>query len=326
MRLRPVAMGLAVSASFGCPGGGPKVEDTSATTAPVPHSPIGDVGVVFISLTLGDGRLCAIAASGQVMCWQSARAELECVQPSMRDASDVTLDFDAPGPCVISGGAREVVCSSWETGEPVLTIPGPFQSIDGVCGVRVDGTIYCWDEFQDCPAVAPSGRFSSLTTRGGAGSAIDEAGAMVLWGPHGCTTLDDMGCFDCPATRTLAGPYTAASAGPLYSGACAARESGGIECFSGDDGPTLLGVGAPLDGLYSDLDVYNFHSSSNGCAIGAGAVPVCWGDDDPPPSRTVSEVEGDRLAGYCSLGLDGTIECWGNPTGVMSWEPCGERE
>jgi len=151
------------------------------------------------------------------------------------------------------------------------------------CGVRSDGSAWCWGSDPDGRASPPEELIFLEVSAGGrhsCGLLVD--GGIRCWGDDG----------EGQSSPPDAGPFTAVFAGEGHS--CAVRRKGERICW----------------GSAEQVDV----SQGRGCEIRVDGSLRCWGEEvaDPPDGRFVDVSVGAGHA--CGLREDGKVDCWGRNT------------
>ena len=188
------------------------------------------------------------------------------------------------------------------------------------CALRASGEIVCWgaeeppesdddDDARRPPvdpdlAIAPPGRFLSVSAGEYHTCAVGESGDLVCWGWAG-------GAHPPP------GKYQSVSAGGAHG--CAVRASGSVVCWGGI-GSNFWGR-HDLSGMYKSVSA----ADNSACAVRDSGEIACWGVDSdlhewPSPIRGRSpnwKIDPFRLSGLepcgtpAHCGSRGTWSAWG---------------
>jgi cysteine-rich repeat protein len=197
-----------------------------------------------------------------------------------------------------------------------------FTQIDGGspnCGLRLDGTVYCWGSLSSVPPDPPlPGVFTSVSAGSSHGCGLRSDGSVECWG-RVCAPYEYMGqvyyqCTDFTGPNTPpAGQFAQVSAGQTH--VCGIRPDGSVECWGGNPG---FG-GTPPAAVFVQVEL----GAGHGCGIDENGAVQCWGfnlwgNTNPPPPDTVPPIDlftdltnaGNAL---CAL-RGGAAECWGDNT------------
>ena len=181
------------------------------------------------------------------------------------------------------------------------TTPQPIRAISagwGICAIRADATIGCWNDFER----PPDGRFVSIDSNHGSTCAIEEDSTLACWGEIGREVPD--------------GAYRAVSVG--QGEACAIRQADdGLTCWAGnsEDSPEPT---QPPEGPFTAVSV----ADESRCAIRSTGRLACWGEASPDLERT-DEDRFLAIDGSCAILVDGTIRCAESDSESGSRPPTG---
>jgi hypothetical protein len=115
-----------------------------------------------------------------------------------------------------------------------------FKSVSAggffACGVKIDGTVACWDENYGGQTVPPEGTFASVSASGWFACGVRIDGTVACWGDtkHGQAMLP-------------AGTFASVSAGYFF--ACGVRTDGTVACW----GDNSYGVATPPAGSFASV-------------------------------------------------------------------------
>lgn len=245
---------------------------------------------VFVDISVGARRWCAVRADGAVVCWGAG--------------------FDGDEALAESGFARVFASQG---GSP----------LHPVCALDEAGRLTCWDP-ESHPrvseaAVGPFVSVSAAPYRVGVGSPARSGeaslGSAVAVGDDGASSagvvcaVHSGGGVECwdgsgqSVSGVPAGEFSKVAAGARHR--CALARDGSVSCW----GDNEAGQRDPVeDGPFADVWVLDAGS----CASRADGELVCWGDPGAgfdPASGPFSEIVAGRLHG-CGLRLDATVTCW----------------
>ena len=225
------------------------------------------------------------------------------------------------------------------------------------CGLREDGTVFCWGDNSYGQTDAPSGNFIQVSAGASHSCGLREGGSVECWGE---TVYPEANFVD-GSTVFIAqpdGPFVYVSAGSRAS--CGLRPDGRVDCWGGradnsgglvpqvpPDRFVQLSAGGDLCGLkadgtvlcwatnegwftvrggpYAQISVGEWHT----CFLRVNGEAVCSGGylsrDNPiiqaPPGCFVQLSAGARHT--CALRGDGSVVCWGSNAFGQSDPPEG---
>ena len=257
-------------------------------------------------LSVGWDHACAIAPSGEVVCWgqntwgESDPPEGEFVWVSAGWTRSCGLRPDG-----------EIECWGYETGGPSPPV-GPFVQVEAgpgyTCGLRAEGTIECWagdlGKGNTGQTDSPEGQFTSMSLGNAKACAVGIDGQLSCWAlPLG----------DGPPT----GSFTRVSIADAH--ACAVRDTGEVACWGVD---TSGQSSPPASQDVVQVGVGMFHS----CALRLDGQPICWGDPGPydfgqsdPPTGVFQHLDsGHHFA--CAMSAE-QLTCWGEDEQGQSTPP-----
>jgi hypothetical protein len=258
---------LGVDGRIRCAGGGP-----------LATPPDG----VFRELSCTAGMCCALRREAGATCWGDRAVDgpqLELHRLSVRENGSCALDTKRDARC-------------WGPYRP-KEATGPFADLFvgrvAACGIRDDGTSYCWvlatGDRDGIPPVRPR----ALSTLDSDGCLLDQEGHALCWGPRAFGPV--------PSGRFT---QLAGRAGIV----CGIREDRQVACWGWRGAITAT----TPSGEFAQIDVGGFQA----CGVQAGKQIRCWGS----VFRAASAPEGpfERVVvGHhpCALDSSGRAVCWG---------------
>lgn len=261
----------------------------------------------------------------------------------------------------VDGGRTEVRTmldggSALDGGSPVAPVNplsgSSFVSVSAglrfTCGVRHDGSMYCWGDNSEkqlginstqalilSPMQLTGSRWQSVTAGQNHACALDSSGLITCWGRADSGQLGKPGAADqLPANASVQladGDWSVVEAGAYHT--CGKKQGNTLWCwgqnFSGQLGlgvssatvvtvPTKVGE----DVSWQMLAV----GASHGCATRSDGTLWCWGSNSNGQLGTGSsantfsptQVSGSGFASVsagaahtCATYRDGTLACWG---------------
>lgn len=179
------------------------------------------------------------------------------------------------------------------------------------CGVRVDRTVFCWENVDGSEASAQPGEFRSVSAGGGHSCGVRVDQTITCWGDNG------HGQTDAPSGRFLS-----VSAGHDHS--CGVRADETITCWANNE----AGKAKAPAGKFVSVSAGGSHS----CGVRVDQTITCWGSNQDrhgnhigqataPSGRFLAVSAGHRHS--CALGTDRAVTCWGDNT--SGW-PIDEAE
>jgi alpha-tubulin suppressor-like RCC1 family protein len=248
-------------------------------------------GLTFTALTVGDGHVCGLTATGAAYCWgDNSFGELGNGGP-----------YGSRTPVPVAGGLTFAALSA-----------GPGYT----CGVTTAGAAYCWGDNtlgrlgnsggMNSVPVPVAGGLTFTTVSAGADHAcgLDATGVAYCWGDNQYHQIGNgstnPGPF--PPTMVTGGhTFTAIDAGGLHT---CAISNGAVYCW-GDNRSGQLGNGTTgFSGVAAlVLGGRTYESISSGaltsCGIASGGAAYCWGEN---------------IAGSLGVGTTtGPEQCGGRP-------------
>ena len=163
-----------------------------------------------------------------------------------------------------------------ESGEPdygddfVSITAGPTHA----CGLRRDGSIFCWGANTFGQAISQSGAFTSVSTGTIHTCGLRRDGGVVCWGNDGSGRATPPG-----------GSFRSVSAGGAHT--CGVRSDRSLACW----GDNAFGQVAPPEGSFTSVSAGGLHA----CAVRSNGSVTCWGADDSgqadPPGGTFTRCQ-----------------------------------
>ena len=248
----------------------------------------GGVSGDFVELDTDGGRWCALAATGEMVCWGDD------------DEGEV--------------GMRR--------GPFTQIRVGGFNN----CGLRTSGQVSCWGRSHERPDHdqagpkrwdSPEGVFTDFDIDGGIACGVREDTTLECWGYE--KTLDGDG--NDTAADTGVGWVDLRPRGGGFErvwverpSLCALRTGGAFQCWGDDAGPGPLAV-APVDDpgsmrLFVAIENGRYAGIGGYCALRADGTPYCT-DPEIAASLPQGRFADINLDARCGVRLRGSIECWG---------------
>jgi hypothetical protein len=254
------------------------------------------------SVTVDDGRACAIEASGKVACWQDRVEEVAGVEDVIGIASGTG------GTCAWT---RHGTVACWHDG-PAHAIAGLDDivqisvGIDSACGLHATGRVSCWSDAQpphEVPTIA---------------DAVELAGAYGV-GAESLCVRSKSGAVACgnrvtpfQAIPPLAGATSLAGGGARFAALVPGRRFATWVGWTGSPMPVFV------DGVDGERAIVGGHLNADAGVCVLGARPRCWAwagepslrlSDAPALPPGVRDIAFDTDA-TCARIAD-RVECWG---------------
>ncbi len=249
----------------------------------------------WAQVSVGGGHTCGRTTSDELWCWgNGAGGDLGS------GFDDVECNMANPGECRRTAPRKVVGGGAWA---------GLSAGGAGACGLRPDGTLWCWgggelnDEAAYSPAqVGVASDWSAIELSDGHYCGLRDPGTLWCWGSNSRGQIGNgqggQGMIvDAPTQVGAAEDWLAVSRGFLQT--CAIRQPGTLWCWGAND-RGQLGVGS------SGMD-YNDASADEPLPVQVGAADD-W-----------AQVCGGRYHS-CGVRGDGTLWCWGLNSGGMLGE------
>jgi alpha-tubulin suppressor-like RCC1 family protein len=278
-------------------------------------------------LSIGDGHVCGIRQGGGLHCWGLNTQGQLGVEPPQNAAADAPIQVEP--------------ATSWAT----VSAGSSYT-----CGVKLDGTLWCWGSNQYSALGGGSSGWTPMQVGADAdwrsvhagpffatcGLKLD--GTLSCWGSN---TYGQVGSSANPVTtpqeHTTAAGYRSVDMGSLS--VCGTRFDGSIWCRGHAVGPVLAPVDADaLAGLGAVVDVATSEPGAAGlafptfsCALAGDDSTWCWGQNndgqlalgsfgnksEPERVGAATWTHAEPGASYtCARRDDGTLWCWGSGNAV----------
>ena len=208
----------------------------------------------FTELAVGDGRACALAATGRIDCWGSANdSDAEAAPPGEFTALAIGAGYDAASawdPRWTDGTFYDHTCTvraegtiaCWGSDEYGQSTPPPphvdaapytavAAGVEHTCALSAAGEVLCWGHNLYGQTNAPPGPFAAIAAGAWHTCALRPAGHAECWGDGHAGPLQGQFLDPPPtaATEPPPGPYTAIAAGAWHT--CALRPTGEVSCW-----------------------------------------------------------------------------------------------
>lgn len=237
-----------------------------------------------LRLASGTYHNCILGENGNVWCW-GRNEEGQLGLGSYNDVQILPTQANTSG---VSG-------SKWTS-----LAAGAYTT----CGIRNDGTAWCWgentfgqlgnnsDQTSNLPVlVGTSGvsgsRWTAISPSADVTCGLRDNGSLWCWGSNadGLLGNNDSSHTNSKLPVQVAGTYKFVAAGFYHS--CAIRDNGDAYCWGlGSNGTLGDNTGSPSDepvlvngagtGKYIDIDMGQFHT----CGLQIDGTAWCWGDDN----------------------------------------------
>jgi len=256
-----------------------------------------------VQLSVGNHYLCVLRKDTTIDC--------RMYENTQRDGQDADPDGD---------GWKEVATSAYATcaldadsmprcwgGQEEFTghtpPDEPFDHIFGgpnyFCGLRADGTAWCWGNLVVSGQVDQSLHFTKLSTHEDGSCGLTPDGTVVCWG------YDRYGEATAPE-----GTFTDVDVGGAYS--CGVRTDGHITCWGSntiEEYPVIPDV--PDRDDFVAVAVGGHHA----CGLTRDGEALCWGwaeygQIDVPVGRRFTQIDAGKTSS-CGLDENGNVTCWG---------------
>ncbi len=283
-------------------------------------------GLTFASVTTGWFHACALRTGGAAYCWGSNNSG---------QVGDGTTINPRPGPVGVAGGHSFASVSA---------------GASHTCGVRTDGTAYCWGlnnvgqlaasgvgtQSRNPAAVQGGLVFASVSAGGSQTCGVTTGGVLYCWGGNAAGQLGNGTTTNAwtpvPVTVSAGLTFVSVAAGSQHT--CGIASGGGAYCW-GDNSSGQLGDGTttqrrtpvPVRGglTFASLSASFAHT----CGVTTSGTEYCWGqagfgqmgDGTTIGQRLtpVTAVGGLMFKSVdaggthtCGVTTGGTAHCWGS--------------
>jgi hypothetical protein len=299
----------------------------SGVSGTTPTPPAG----TYTQVRAGQSFACALRSDGAVACFGDDNGTGVTTAPGGTFVDVAALnDY---GACALRASDRTAVCWGLNQGGQINPPATAFKQLtglsDGVCGIRMDGTLECWGDDSQGYASPPTGTFDVIDRNCG----IRPDKTVVCWGSK---NVD--GILTPPG-----GAFLSAATGG-QSELCAVRADGSPMCIGIELPPPAgpfrdIAIGSGMVGLRPDGSVAtwgtnNFVSNppasdfsaiatalSFACGLRTSGALACWSISSPPtpPAGSFLSVATGTPSTVCGIRSDNTVTC----TGGRAADPAG---
>ena len=193
---------------------------------------------------------------------------------------------------VTEGEATEPKATPAPT-EPPTPTAGSFVSVSAgvqhTCGVRSDGSVVCWGNYDTGRATPPAGSFDSVSAGLFHTCGVKSDGSVACWGD------DESGQATPPA-----GSFDSVSAGDYHT--CGVKSDGSVACWGDDES----GRATPPAGSFVSVSAGDYHT----CGVRSDGSVACWGNEATAPAGSFDSVSAGSFH-TCGVRSDGSVACWG---------------
>jgi alpha-tubulin suppressor-like RCC1 family protein len=261
---------------------------------------------------------CALTSGGSVKCW----GENEVGQLGDGTTTDHSTPIEVSG---LPDGVTAIAAGLWHT-----------------CALTSEGGVKCWganfygelgdgtmdSRYTPVDVNGLAGGVTAIATGVGYTCALTWQGGVKCWG-----SIASVQHSNPTAVSGLESGVTMLAVGANHT--CALVSGGGVKCWGANDAGQL-GDGTTT---WSDapVDVSGLASGVTGiaaggkhtCALAAGGVVKCWGENGAAPGKSLTPLELSGLTGpltaitagekhTCGLSVGGAVKCWGmNDSGQL---------
>jgi hypothetical protein len=275
----------------------------------------------FIDIWGEEEHACGLTSDAELVCWGTAAPVVPHIPENFKSSSKI-IAVESGWAC-LSDDSFDVNC--WGSGKKPERIKflsekrnalQVVSTIGSACVQLLDRTIQCWQgwshsQFDDLNVdTPPTGAFLEGTLAGDGRTycALSLKREVTCWGQNAYLPEDEW-------IVKLEGQYSSLAMNWVEN--CGLQVSGELSCL-GNSSQTPY---SPVE--YGDIAKL-FAGELMGCAIDKSGNLHCWGGqranhnievpDDIGPSSKVVFLE----RGMCSLGVDGSVRCWGKPSQLIA--------
>ncbi|EIJ43297.1 hypothetical protein BegalDRAFT_2446 [Beggiatoa alba B18LD] len=180
------------------------------------------------------------------------------------------------------------------------------------CGVKKDGSVYCWGGNSDDQAIPPIGNFTQVSAGGNHTCGVKIDGSVACWGDNPLWESYTYTSYGQATPPT--GSFTQVSAGGSHT--CGVKTDGSVACWGNNE----YGKATPPTGSFTQVSAGGYHT----CGVKTDGSVACWGSNTDgkatPPTDSFTQVS---AGGYhtCGVKTDGSVACWGNNTAGQATPP-----
>lgn len=276
------------------------------------RTPPGDTGTIGQSGEYG----CVIATDGTVSCWGEATGPVEPTDIPSPSGTFLQIDASTYGMCGIRDDGSIDCWNAPSYHYYETSTPGTFTQVvvgeKHACALGSDGGVSCWGNWAG-RAGTPAGSFIGISTSLHTNCGVRADLSLTCWG-------EPLSSYTGPVEPTPAGAYTQVSVG--WQHACAIKQSDSTVVCWGSPGRSRVPSGAFKRVVAST-------SGSGTCGIKTNNTAVCWEAmwhdgwgtwevkalDPARPNQAFAQIAyRDRR---CAVETDGDVYCadgsWNDP-------------
>ena len=244
----------------------------------------------YVDLSVGYSHACGLRTDEAVVCWAFERGE-----DSPGAGSQLFCLADDDGYVTCPGETEYEMTAMEQSGRVILWDVYSHHGTNYTCGYRLDATLVCWYEgtrsFIDPVPILVE-----------AFTATDDNTFCWLLPDHTVACWGRIG--------TPEGTFRSISIGETADGvfACGIRTYGSLACW-GNTYPYDWGQLDHPSGEYKAVSAAYGYT----CAIKIDDTVVCWGNHNirPTPDGTLLSIDGAGLL-HCGVRTNHSVECWGH--------------
>ncbi len=254
----------------------------------------------FVRIDAQGGLTCGLRTDASLFCW-TGEGSFPRGHP---------LSWEQPRPYE-SGSYTDFAAT--DSHACALDLDGRFVEVSAsdryTCGHRVDGSVQCWDAWNDAHFHASTERFSSVTTASTYACGRAASAFASCWTFHPELPVPD---------EAAAGGFTQLSDSGHHT--CVLAPDGAVDCWGRNDSGEAT---PPAGRSYAQISAGGLEGHAGGdihyhahtCGVGKDGALDCWGDDrfgqsTPPAGGDFVKVAASGIHA-CALRTDGEIVCWG---------------